>query len=274
MLARHDYYSLFVLSYLRNALHKFRSCQIAEALPMQPGAVIREDAATSIIFSSMTLEAFANYCLEAFVTERAEAEPTSTEKVRSQFEGLSLAERTKLLFKQRESDFLEKRQREWSEYVDLIKLRNVLVHSTEREPPKHFSSIEKLSSEDAGKALVAVNRMMTYGIRMFAAAIPDGTYRGDTFEPTLRRGFPQEEITLTEILAEPFQVSRLGLRPFKGFGPKQYREPLSMENLIPPDNLPMFEIQPLIFSAASNDGLASIRVVGYSWDENDFIEDP
>ena len=272
MLTGPQYYSAFVLSYLRNSLYNLRACQMMEGRHGLPGNMARESAVTSIIFSAMTLEAFCNYCFAGLVASLTKAGCTDIviEQLTAYFERLSIQDKWKELFKHKDSNFIATIPDDWNLYLELVKLRNLLVHSRGQGTVSYFASIDSLGSEDAKKALGIVNHMMTHGIRMFSDLIPSETYDPGTFEPTLTRPYPVERIRLSEILAEPFAATEAGVRPFMGIGPREYREAFMMQNLIPPENFPWFEVTPLFYSSASNDGLASFKLVGYTWDESMF----
>ena len=62
-----EYYKTFVLSYLQNAIDKFKTCRILEVTETPERIMIRSNSITSIIFSAMTLEAFCNHCIDQFL---------------------------------------------------------------------------------------------------------------------------------------------------------------------------------------------------------------
>ncbi len=268
-----QHYAIFVLSYLINALQQLRMSQLSEQQRGQVRTMAREHAVTSIIFSAMTLEAFCNYCIaELLGSLGATHQEVVIEQLASHFRNLRIKEKWKQLFKHRDGHFLAAIDKDWQLYLELIEVRNQLVHSRPARTTPSFNPVESLGSKDAHQALSIVNNMMTHGTRLFHGLVPSEVYSATTFEPILTRAYPEERVPLSRFLAEPFRVTELGVPPFRAFGPRIYRETLGMEDLVPPDNFPMLEVQPLFFSSANNEGIGSIRVVGYTWDENSFVQ--
>jgi len=275
MLAGPQGYATFVISYLVNALQQLRMGQLNEQHSAQIRTLAREHAVTSIVFSAMTLEAFCNYCIAGLLESlRGHHQDVVVEQLKRHFRNLRIKEKWKQLFQHRDAHLLSTISADWQLYLELIEVRNQLVHSAGVKRTPAFHPVESLDSRDAQRALGSVNNMMRHGTQLFPDLIPRETYDGGTFEPVLTRTFPQERVPLSRFLSEPFRLMELGVPPFRAFGPKAYREVLGLEDLVPPENFVMLEIQPLFFSSATNEGMASLKVMGYTWDEHSFLQPP
>lgn len=258
MLSALEYYAWFVNTYLVNAVDKYRAAQTVEGQPAPVGQMARMNAVASIVFSAMTLEAFSNFCLKH--SPEGEA---SRESVEEALQSPRAADRWRTLFRLKDRDYLSRITGDWARYLQLIRLRRALVHALEVDKMPYFNPIESLASADARKALEIVGTMMRHGIGLFHVIIPPECYDPATFEPALSRFYPREKVPLCRIVGESLRPLESGIASFTATAPAIYREGFQMADLVPPGGLPILSIRPIYFSAASNDGLASIQCVGY-----------